>query len=104
MSYANCVTFFFLFMQLYGYFKQALQNPPFSQVSKPWGYQIEVCLHPCLKNLTSEPIWQLYFSLIQESAKYNAWKKVVDDGLSAADAQKKYIEYVEELKAKYGTQ
>ncbi|KAL1982876.1 hypothetical protein VTN96DRAFT_804 [Rasamsonia emersonii] len=65
--------------QLYGLFKQALQNPPFSEVKKP------SVLQP----------W--------ESGKWNAWKKVVDDGITPTEAQKKYIELVEELKAKYGT-
>lgn len=35
-------------------------------------------------------------------AKYNAWKKVVDEGVTPEDAQKRYVELVESLKTKYG--
>ncbi|KAI9924896.1 hypothetical protein ASPWEDRAFT_110376 [Aspergillus wentii DTO 134E9] len=35
-------------------------------------------------------------------AKYNAWKEVAEAGTSPEDAQKQYIELVEELKTKYG--
>ena len=35
-------------------------------------------------------------------AKYNAWKKVDDDGVSTKDAQEKYVKLVNSLKGKYG--
>ena len=38
----------------------------------------------------------------QGKAKYNAWKGRVDEGLSAEDAQSKYVALVESLKEKYG--
>ncbi|KAF2673473.1 diazepam-binding inhibitor [Microthyrium microscopicum] len=34
--------------------------------------------------------------------KYNAWKKLADEGISAADADKQYVELVNEYKTKYG--
>jgi diazepam-binding inhibitor (GABA receptor modulator, acyl-CoA-binding protein) len=33
---------------------------------------------------------------------WNAWKEIVDDGISPIDAAKKYIELVDQLKEKYG--
>ncbi|KAF5007450.1 hypothetical protein FDECE_6212 [Fusarium decemcellulare] len=38
----------------------------------------------------------------QGKAKYNAWKKVADEGISADAAQERYVKLVEELKVKYG--
>ncbi|KAF2199198.1 hypothetical protein GQ43DRAFT_442680, partial [Delitschia confertaspora ATCC 74209] len=35
-------------------------------------------------------------------AKFNRWQKFHDENLSAADAQKKYVEAVDALVAKYG--
>ena len=35
-------------------------------------------------------------------AKYNAWKAAVDDGLTAEEAQEKYVAKIEEMKATYG--
>lgn len=40
--------------------------------------------------------------MLQGKAKKNAWKKVVDDNLKPADAQKKYVDLVESLKKKHG--
>ncbi|KAI0098128.1 putative fatty acid binding protein [Hypoxylon sp. NC0597] len=34
--------------------------------------------------------------------KYQAWQKLVDEGVTAEDAQKRYVKKVEELKEKYG--
>ncbi|KAI2466231.1 putative fatty acid binding protein [Annulohypoxylon bovei var. microspora] len=34
--------------------------------------------------------------------KYQAWQKLVDDGVSPEDAQERYAKKVEELKEKYG--
>ncbi|OCK85977.1 ACBP-domain-containing protein [Lepidopterella palustris CBS 459.81] len=36
-------------------------------------------------------------------AKYNHWKKLVDEGVTPEQAEAKYIELVETLKGKYGT-
>lgn len=38
----------------------------------------------------------------QGKAKYNAWKKVAEEGITAEQAQERYIAKVEELKGKYG--
>jgi diazepam-binding inhibitor (GABA receptor modulating acyl-CoA-binding protein) len=40
---------------------------------------------------------------IQGKAKHRAWKKVVDENVTPAEAEKKYVTLVEELKSKYGT-
>ncbi|OTA94279.1 hypothetical protein M434DRAFT_394834 [Hypoxylon sp. CO27-5] len=34
--------------------------------------------------------------------KYQAWQKLVDEGVTPEDAQKRYVKKVEELKEKYG--
>ncbi|KAK4041943.1 putative fatty acid binding protein [Parachaetomium inaequale] len=39
---------------------------------------------------------------LKGKAKYNAWKALVDDGLTPEEAQAKYAAKVEELKTKYG--
>ncbi|KAM6521114.1 acyl-CoA-binding protein (ACBP)/diazepam binding inhibitor (DBI)/endozepine (EP) [Fusarium solani] len=66
------------------------------------------------KKLTSKPgpdeLLQLYAlykvgtanTLLQGKAKYNAWKKVVDDSVTPDAAQEQYVKLVEELKEKYG--
>ncbi|RMZ80143.1 hypothetical protein DV737_g3067, partial [Chaetothyriales sp. CBS 132003] len=41
---------------------------------------------------------------IRGKAKYNAWKKEVDAGVTADQAEKRYIEAIEALQAKYGVQ
>ena len=38
----------------------------------------------------------------QGKAKKRAWQKVVDEGITPAAAEEKYIELVESLKGKYG--
>ncbi|KAL2263778.1 hypothetical protein VTK26DRAFT_5185 [Humicola hyalothermophila] len=35
-------------------------------------------------------------------AKYNAWEKAVQDGLTAEQAQERYVAKIEEMKAEYG--
>lgn len=65
-------------LRLYGLSKQALQNPPFDQKPEPGRFAF------------------------RERAMWNAWKDVVESGTSPADAAKKYIELVGELKEKYG--
>lgn len=44
----------------------------------------------------------LFFLSLQGKAKKNAWQKVVDEGITAEEAQAKYVAYIEELKAKHG--
>lgn len=39
---------------------------------------------------------------LKGKAKKNAWQKVVDEGITAEEAQEKYVAYIEELKAKHG--
>ncbi|KAF9771771.1 hypothetical protein IL306_010563 [Fusarium sp. DS 682] len=58
------------------------------------------------KKLTSKPgpneLLELY-ALYKGKAKYNAWKKVVEeDKLTPDAAQAKYVELVEKLKEQYG--
>ncbi|KAI4223403.1 MAG: hypothetical protein L6R40_008507 [Gallowayella cf. fulva] len=64
--------------QLYSLFKQGSQDPSFAEAPKPGMF-----------DLTGK-------------AKYNAWKQVEEDGVSAKDAQEKYVEKVNSLKEKYG--
>ncbi|KAI4090116.1 MAG: hypothetical protein LQ339_008429 [Xanthoria mediterranea] len=65
-------------LELYSLFKQGSQNPPFAEAPKPGMF-----------DLTGK-------------AKYKAWEKVEDEGLSAKDAQEKYVKKVNTLKEKYG--
>ncbi|KAF4972639.1 hypothetical protein FSARC_787 [Fusarium sarcochroum] len=58
------------------------------------------------KKLTSKPgpteLLELY-ALYKGKAKYNAWKKAVEeDQLTPDSAQEKYVELVEKLKVQYG--
>ncbi|CAL8580737.1 MAG: hypothetical protein LQ349_001550 [Xanthoria aureola] len=65
-------------LELYSLFKQGSQDPPFAEAPKPGMF-----------DLTGK-------------AKYNAWKQVEDEGVSAKDAQEKYVKKVNALKEKYG--
>lgn len=38
----------------------------------------------------------------QEKAKRGAWEKLHKEGVSASDAQKRYVQLVNDLKGKYG--
>lgn len=38
----------------------------------------------------------------QEKEKRKAWQKLLDEGVTPADAEKKYVELVGQLKEKYG--
>ena len=40
--------------------------------------------------------------MMQEKAKRSAWSKLVDEKVTAADAQKRYIKLVNGLKEKHG--
>ncbi|KAK0250093.1 acyl-CoA-binding protein (ACBP)/diazepam binding inhibitor (DBI)/endozepine (EP) [Friedmanniomyces endolithicus] len=64
--------------QLYGLFKQGTQDPPFDQTKAPGMFEIK------------------------EKAKRGAWEKLVKDGVTPADAQKKYVALVMKLKALHG--
>ncbi|KAI4251520.1 MAG: hypothetical protein L6R42_008352 [Xanthoria sp. 1 TBL-2021] len=65
-------------LELYSLFKQGSQDPSFAEATKPGMF-----------DMTGK-------------AKYNAWKAVDDDGVSAKDAQEKYVKKVNSLKEKYG--
>ncbi|KAL8669638.1 MAG: hypothetical protein Q9168_005781 [Polycauliona sp. 1 TL-2023] len=65
-------------LELYSLFKQGSQDPSFADAPKPGMF-----------DLTGK-------------AKYNAWKAVDDDSVSAKDAQEKYVKKVNSLKEKYG--
>ena len=41
-------------------------------------------------------------TLLQGKAKKNAWQAVADQKITPEEAQKKYVELVEQLKAKLG--
>ena len=41
-------------------------------------------------------------SVCQAKYKFNAWEKLVNEGVSATDAQAKYVALVEKLKGVYG--
>ncbi|KKZ66648.1 diazepam-binding inhibitor (GABA receptor modulator, acyl-CoA-binding protein) [[Emmonsia] crescens] len=65
-------------LEMYALFKQGTQDPSFEDASKPGTFDFKA------------------------KYKYNAWKKLADEGLSAEDAQKQYIELIEKFKQKYG--
>lgn len=65
-------------LELYAFFKQGSQDPPFNPDDKPSAFNF------------------------QAKYKFNAWKKVVDEGLSPKEAQAKYVSLVEKLKGVYG--
>lgn len=65
-------------LKLYAYYKQALQNPPFNPDDKPSAFNFK------------------------EKYKFNAWQKVVDEKVTPKDAEKQYIQLVEQLKGTYG--
>ncbi|KAK5167059.1 acyl-CoA-binding protein (ACBP)/diazepam binding inhibitor (DBI)/endozepine (EP) [Saxophila tyrrhenica] len=65
-------------LQLYALFKQGTQDPPIEQSKAPGMFELK------------------------EKAKRNAWQKVVDEGVKPADAQKKYVALVNDLKKKHG--
>ncbi|KAG9995279.1 hypothetical protein KCU78_g18019, partial [Aureobasidium melanogenum] len=63
---------------LYGLFKQGTQDPPIESSDKPGMFDLK------------------------GKAKRNAWQKLVDEGVTPEDAQKKYVALVESLKKKHG--
>lgn len=44
----------------------------------------------------------LLMSVVQAKAKYNEWKKDIDAKITPEEAEKKYIQRVEDFKEKYG--
>ncbi|KAK3187387.1 acyl-CoA-binding protein (ACBP)/diazepam binding inhibitor (DBI)/endozepine (EP) [Lecanicillium sp. MT-2017a] len=50
---------------------------------------------------SNDELLELY-ALYKGKAKKNAWQKLVDEGVSAEDAQQRYIDLVEKLKGVYG--
>jgi len=65
-------------LQLYALFKQGTQDPPTESAENPGTFDLK------------------------GKAKKRAWQKVVDEGVTPEDAQKKYVALVEELKEKLG--
>jgi diazepam-binding inhibitor (GABA receptor modulating acyl-CoA-binding protein) len=63
---------------LYALYKQALQDPPIEKAAAPGMFDLK------------------------GKAKYNAWKKVADEGVTPEEAQTKYVELVERMKTEYG--
>ncbi|KAI9761097.1 MAG: hypothetical protein M4579_001249 [Chaenotheca gracillima] len=63
---------------LYGLFKQGTQDPPFEKAETPGAFDLK------------------------GKAKKRAWQRIVEDNVTPAAAQTKYVELVEELKGKHG--
>lgn len=54
-----------------------------------------------LRRQTSRPITLTHTS-VQGKAKKQAWKKLVDEGVTPEEAQSRYVELVEKLKSSHG--
>ncbi|GBF59725.1 acyl-CoA-binding protein homolog [Trichophyton mentagrophytes] len=65
-------------LTLYALFKQGKQDPPFEQAPAPGMFDLK------------------------GKYKYAKWKTTVEEGVTPEQAQERYIELVEKLKAKYG--
>jgi len=65
-------------LQMYAYFKQATQDPPIEKAENPGTFDLK------------------------GKAKKKAWQKIVDEGVTPAQAETKYVELVNSLKTKYG--
>ncbi|KAL9113005.1 MAG: hypothetical protein Q9227_002870 [Pyrenula ochraceoflavens] len=63
---------------LYALYKQTLQDPSFDKATAPGMFDLK------------------------GKAKYNAWQKVVNDGVTPQQAETKYVQLVNSLKTKYG--
>ena len=85
--------------QLYSLFKQGSQDPPFADAPKPGMFDLTV---RSLASAYPRPKHISLYHVRQGKAKYNAWKQVEEDGVSAKDAQEKYVKKVNSLKEKYG--
>lgn len=98
---------------MYAYFKQATQNPAFASADIPGMFDLKVRTLPSTSTSTSTPtsIPVIHHLLSQPKSlndhqgkyKYKAWEKVaVEEGVTPADAEKKYIALVEAMKQKHG--
>ncbi|KAI1908811.1 acyl-CoA-binding protein (ACBP)/diazepam binding inhibitor (DBI)/endozepine (EP) [Ophidiomyces ophidiicola] len=65
-------------LMLYALFKQGMQDPSFENAPTPGTFDFK------------------------GKYKYNEWKKLVDAGVTPEDAQQRYVDLIERLKAKYG--
>ncbi|EAS29189.1 uncharacterized protein CIMG_07935 [Coccidioides immitis RS] len=65
-------------LMLYALFKQGMQDPPFETAPVPGTFDFK------------------------GKYKYNKWKSIVEEGVTPEEAQKRYVELIEKLKAKYG--
>ncbi|KAK5075358.1 acyl-CoA-binding protein (ACBP)/diazepam binding inhibitor (DBI)/endozepine (EP) [Lithohypha guttulata] len=65
-------------LKLYAYFKQTQQDPPIDKSPAPGTFDLK------------------------GKAKRKAWQKVVDEGMTAQQAEQNYIKLVNEMKDKYG--
>ncbi|RYP50219.1 hypothetical protein DL769_010981 [Monosporascus sp. CRB-8-3] len=83
-------------LDLYAFYKVA-NGEDFSKATAPGMFDLKVLTHrpDALSKKTFGP--QTY-----GKAKYNAWKKVAEEGVTPEQAQEKYIAKVEEMKTKYG--
>ena len=94
-----------IFQQLYAHFKQGTQDPPFAQADKPGTFDLKVATASTSRSPNSHsclPPGTVVTDKHQGKAKYRAWEKPEVQKLSAAEAQKKYVQLVEGLKKKYG--
>ncbi|OBT66302.1 hypothetical protein VE03_04325 [Pseudogymnoascus sp. 23342-1-I1] len=65
-------------LEMYGLYKQALQDPPIENSDAPGTFDLK------------------------GKAKKRAWQKVVDEGVTPEQAQEQYIALIEQLKVTYG--
>ncbi|KAL8657331.1 MAG: hypothetical protein Q9226_002028 [Calogaya cf. arnoldii] len=65
-------------LELYALYKQGIQDPPFAVAARPGPFDF------------------------LGKAKINAWEKIVDEGVTAEQAQETYAVLVHSLKVKYG--
>ncbi|MCJ1242316.1 hypothetical protein MMC14_010324 [Varicellaria rhodocarpa] len=64
-------------LEFYGLYKQALQSPPIEETTRPSAFTFEA------------------------KYKWDSWKKIVEDGVTPAQAEKKYIELYKATHAEY---
>ncbi|KAL9613811.1 MAG: hypothetical protein Q9167_001658 [Letrouitia subvulpina] len=87
-------------LDLYALFKQGTQDPPFEQAEKPGMFDLKRDFVAMEFKGSRRPA--NFSSLAQNKAKYNAWSAIAEQGLSAEEAQERYVKLVESLKEKYG--
>src|SRR5271155_1642709 len=90
--------------QLYALYKQATQDPPIDKAANPGTFDFKVSpATPLYKIVSRACRAQSCLSCHnQGKAKKRAWQKIVDEGVTPTEAEEKYVELVETLKAKYG--